>query len=254
MALVGDDEVELLDGDGGIVGNVAGAGDAERGGDFRAGEIVRAFREFLAAQDRVEALDGANGDAADVVDVRRGEVLDVVEFGEQAVRVRRAVAMELVAGLLAGALWGLVFVAPTMLAEYPPVLLSMGRYLAFGLIALPLAFAITFGAGVLMERLVIRHLYHRPLETLLATFGISIALQQLAKRHKPDFIVPEIEAIRTEVLLDVEKEGFEVIPSARAANLTMNRDRIRDVAVGLGVRTAQFSYADSAAELLTKAL
>ena len=48
-------------------------------------------------------------------------------------------------------------------------------------VALPLAFAVTFGAGVAMERLVIRHLYHRPLETLLATFGISIALQQLAK-------------------------------------------------------------------------
>jgi len=49
------------------------------------------------------------------------------------------------------------------------------------IIALPAAFALTFGAGVVMERLVIRHLYHRPLETLLATFGISIALQQLAK-------------------------------------------------------------------------
>ncbi|MFN3260435.1 MAG: urea ABC transporter permease subunit UrtB [Pikeienuella sp.] len=49
------------------------------------------------------------------------------------------------------------------------------------LVALPLAFAVTFGAGVAMERLVIRWLYHRPLETLLATFGISIALQQLAK-------------------------------------------------------------------------
>ncbi|XWN30370.1 MAG: urea ABC transporter permease subunit UrtB [Devosia sp.] len=49
------------------------------------------------------------------------------------------------------------------------------------LIALPLAFAVTFGAGVALERLVIRWLYHRPLETLLATFGISIALQQLAK-------------------------------------------------------------------------
>src|SRR6056297_457803 len=49
------------------------------------------------------------------------------------------------------------------------------------LIALPLAFAVTFGAGVAMERLVIRWLYHRPLETLLATFGISIALQQIAK-------------------------------------------------------------------------
>ncbi|MCG6885532.1 MAG: urea ABC transporter permease subunit UrtB, partial [Silicimonas sp.] len=48
-------------------------------------------------------------------------------------------------------------------------------------IAIPLAFAVTFAAGVAMERLVIRHLYHRPLETLLATFGISIALQQIAK-------------------------------------------------------------------------
>jgi urea transport system permease protein len=48
-------------------------------------------------------------------------------------------------------------------------------------VALPLAFAVTFAAGVALERLVIRHLYKRPLETLLATFGISIALQQLAK-------------------------------------------------------------------------
>ena len=49
------------------------------------------------------------------------------------------------------------------------------------LIALPMAFAVTFAAGVAMERLVIRHLYKRPLETLLATFGISIALQQILK-------------------------------------------------------------------------
>ncbi|AVL51337.1 urea ABC transporter permease subunit UrtB [Roseobacter denitrificans] len=49
------------------------------------------------------------------------------------------------------------------------------------LLAIPLAFMVTFGAGVAMERLVIRWLYHRPLETLLATFGVSIALQQLAK-------------------------------------------------------------------------
>ena len=72
-------------------------------------------------------------------------------------------------------------------------------------------------------------------------------------QHKPDLIVPEIEAIRTEVLLEVEQEGFEVIPSARAANLTMNRDRIRDVAVGLGIRTAKFAYAETAAELLAQA-
>lgn len=49
------------------------------------------------------------------------------------------------------------------------------------LVAIPAAFAVTFGAGIAMERLVIRWLYNRPLETLLATFGISIALQQLAK-------------------------------------------------------------------------
>ena len=49
------------------------------------------------------------------------------------------------------------------------------------LVAVPAAFAVTFLAGVILERLVIRRLYHRPLETLLATFGISIALQQLAK-------------------------------------------------------------------------
>lgn len=55
------------------------------------------------------------------------------------------------------------------------------NYTALLVVALPLAFAVTFCAGVAMERLVIRHLYTRPLETLLATFGISIALQQLAK-------------------------------------------------------------------------
>ena len=79
------------------------------------------------------------------------------------------------------------------------------------------------------------------------------ALRAVISEHKPDLIVPEIEAIRTEVLLEVEKQGFEVIPSARAANLTMNRDRIRDVAVGLGVRTAKFSYAESADALLQQA-
>ena len=61
------------------------------------------------------------------------------------------------------------------------VQLFIPSYTVSIIIALPLAFAVTFAAGVAMERLVIRHLYHRPLETLLATFGISIALQQLAK-------------------------------------------------------------------------
>lgn len=61
------------------------------------------------------------------------------------------------------------------------VQLFISNYTLSIIVALPLAFAVTFAAGVAMERLVIRHLYKRPLETLLATFGISIALQQIAK-------------------------------------------------------------------------
>jgi len=61
------------------------------------------------------------------------------------------------------------------------VQLFIPNYTVSIIVALPLAFAVTFAAGVVMERLVIRRLYHRPLETLLATFGISIALQQVAK-------------------------------------------------------------------------
>jgi len=79
------------------------------------------------------------------------------------------------------------------------------------------------------------------------------ALRETIHRHQPDLIVPEIEAIRTEVLLEVEQQGFEVIPSARAANLTMNRDRIRDVAITLGLRTAKFAYAESADALRKEA-
>ena len=61
------------------------------------------------------------------------------------------------------------------------VQLFIPNYTVSILVALPLAFAVTFAAGVVSERPVIRRLYHRPLETLLATFGISIALQQIAK-------------------------------------------------------------------------
>lgn len=76
------------------------------------------------------------------------------------------------------------------------------------------------------------------------------ALQQLAKRHKPDFIVPEIEAIRTEELLRLEKAGFSVVPSAFAAHMTMNRDAIRDLAAReLKLLTAKYAYAASAVEL-----
>ena len=53
-------------------------------------------------------------------------------------------------------------------------------------------------------------------------------LKDIIYTHKPDYIVPEVEAIRTEVLLQAEADGFTVVPSARAVDLTMNRDRIRD--------------------------
>lgn len=76
------------------------------------------------------------------------------------------------------------------------------------------------------------------------------ALREVAERHRPDFIVPEIEAIRTEVLAELEGEGFIVVPSARAAQLTMNRDAIRDLASGeLGLTTSRYRYAESLAEV-----
>ena len=56
------------------------------------------------------------------------------------------------------------------------------------------------------------------------------ALEAVVRKHKPDIIVPEIEAIRTERLYDFEKEGIQVVPSARAVNYTMNRKAIRDLA------------------------
>lgn len=75
------------------------------------------------------------------------------------------------------------------------------------------------------------------------------ALRAAVIRHQPDLVVPEIEAIRTEVLGELEQEGFRVVPSARAAQLTMNRDAIRDLAAGeLGLVTSQYGYAESFAE------
>ena len=65
------------------------------------------------------------------------------------------------------------------------------------------------------------------------------ALDAVVKKHQPDIIVPEIEAIRTERLFDYEKQGIQVVPSARAVNYTMNRRAIRDLAAKeLGLRTA----------------
>ncbi len=69
-------------------------------------------------------------------------------------------------------------------------------------------------------------------------------LDAVITKHQPDLIVPEIEAIRTERLYDYEKKGLQVIPSARAANFTMNRKLIRDLASKeLGLKTARYFYA-----------
>jgi phosphoribosylglycinamide formyltransferase 2 len=76
------------------------------------------------------------------------------------------------------------------------------------------------------------------------------ALDEIVSKHKPDFIVPEIEAIRTERFYDYEKQGIQVVPSAKAANFTMNRKAIRDLAAKeVGVKTATYRYATSYEEL-----
>ena len=70
------------------------------------------------------------------------------------------------------------------------------------------------------------------------------ALEAVVNKHKPDIIVPEIEAIRTERLFKFEEQGIQVVPSARAVNYTMNRRAIRDLASKeLGLRTAKYFYA-----------
>ena len=136
------------------------------------------------------------------------------------------------------------------------------------IIALPTAFAVTFAAGVAMERLVIRHLYHRPLETLLATFGIAIVLQQLAKNifgtqarplTSPDWLagawvvndVIQISTIRIAIfalallflglivyILKSTRLGLEVRAVTQnpgmAASMGINPDRINMLTFGLG--------------------
>jgi urea transport system permease protein len=136
------------------------------------------------------------------------------------------------------------------------------------IVALPLAFAVTFMAGVAMERLVIRWLYNRPLETLLATFGISVALQQLAKNifgtqarplTSPDWLagawvmndIIQISYIRIAIfilaltflalilyILKRTRLGLEVRAVTQnpgmAASMGINPDRINMMTFGLG--------------------
>jgi urea transport system permease protein len=148
------------------------------------------------------------------------------------------------------------------------VQLFVPNYTVSLIIALPLAFGVTFAAGVVMERLVIRRLYHRPLETLLATFGISIALQQLAKNifgtqarplTSPDWLagawvfndVIQISFIRIAIfvmalmflgliiyILKRTRLGLEVRAVTQnpgmASSMGINPDRINMMTFGLG--------------------
>jgi phosphoribosylglycinamide formyltransferase 2 len=75
-------------------------------------------------------------------------------------------------------------------------------------------------------------------------------LDRIVLKHNPDIIVPEIEAIRTERFYDYEAKGIQVVPSAKAANFTMNRKSIRDLAaIEVGVKTAPYKYATTLEEL-----
>ncbi|MEB3310376.1 MAG: formate-dependent phosphoribosylglycinamide formyltransferase [Snowella sp.] len=75
-------------------------------------------------------------------------------------------------------------------------------------------------------------------------------LERVVSKHQPDYIIPEIEAIRTEKLAEFEQRGITVIPTAKATHYTMNRDRIRELAhQELGVRTAHYGYASSLAQM-----
>jgi phosphoribosylglycinamide formyltransferase 2 len=80
------------------------------------------------------------------------------------------------------------------------------------------------------------------------------ALKAVVRRHKPDLLIPDIEALAVDALAELEAEGQRVIPTARATAVTMNRDRIRNLAAQqLGLRTARYAYADSAEELAAAA-
>jgi phosphoribosylglycinamide formyltransferase 2 len=75
-------------------------------------------------------------------------------------------------------------------------------------------------------------------------------LRETIERHRPDFVVPEVEAIRTEILAEMESAGTLIVPSARATMMTMNRDSIRELAAGpLALRTSRYRFAASFEEV-----
>lgn len=80
------------------------------------------------------------------------------------------------------------------------------------------------------------------------------ALRAVVERHRPDYIVPEIEAIDTATLADLEREGWHIVPSAKAVQLTMNRDGIRDFAAKeLGLTTSRYLFAETRDEAVAAA-
>ncbi len=80
------------------------------------------------------------------------------------------------------------------------------------------------------------------------------ALRAAVERNRPDYIVPEIEAIDTAMLAELEQEGWKVVPSAKAVQLTMNRDGIRDFAAkDLGLNTSRYLFAESRQEAMAAA-
>lgn len=80
------------------------------------------------------------------------------------------------------------------------------------------------------------------------------ALRRIVEKYRPDFIIPEIEAIDTDALVELERDGFKVVPSAKAVQLTMNRDAIRDFAAReLGLLTSNYRFAQSREEAITAA-
>src|SRR5579884_2753754 len=79
-------------------------------------------------------------------------------------------------------------------------------------------------------------------------------LRAAVEKHKPDVIVPELEAIDTATLAELESEGWRVVPSAKAVQLTMNRDGIRDFAAReLGLLTSKYLFAESRDEAIAAA-
>ena len=247
-----------------------------------------AAQPFVPPEDRIAALEAHRFFLA--YDEPDRAVTEAAERAQAGISLRLASGQALDLGLDALSLASIYFLAAIGLAITFGVMgvinmahgefIMMGAYTGYVvqlfvpdhtlsiLIALPLAFAVAFGAGVAMERLVIRWLYHRPLETLLATFGISIALQQLAKNifgtqarplTSPDWLagawvlndVVGISYIRIAIfvlaliflglilyILKRTRLGLEVRAVTQnpgmAASMGINPDRINMLTFGLG--------------------